>query len=281
MKSETSILIILALSLLTACRAGTAAGEFDSGQNAVQAPLRVFEYGYEIVNSYPHDTNAFTQGLVYHEGRLYESTGLNGRSSIREVELETGRVIRKLDVPSQYFGEGLTIFDGRAFQLTWLSQFGYVYDLPTFNIERTFNYPGEGWGLTHDGRSLIMSDGSNRIRFLEPSSFDLERAISVYDGSTPLNYLNELEYVDGEIYANIWQSNRIVIIEPGGGRITGWIDMHGLLRPEDRTGPVDVLNGIAYDAARKRLFVTGKLWPKVYEIRLTRRRGDLRRSGAN
>lgn len=272
-------LVLLAVSFLSACHAGAVIGKFQNGQEQtrLKAPFRIREYSYEVVNSYPHDVDAFTQGLVFHEGALYESTGLNGKSSIRQVDLQTGQVIRKLDVPSQYFAEGLAIMNGRAYQLTWLSQFGYIYDLSSFDVLKTFNYPGEGWGLTHDGRSLIMSDGTNRLRFLDPESFELQRVISVYDGSTPVNYLNELEYIDGEIYANVWQSNRVAIIEPGGGRINGWIDLRGLLKPEDRTGPVDVLNGIAYDADHKRLFVTGKLWPKLFEIRLAQRRNDVRR----
>lgn len=271
--------ILLAVCVLSACHTGAAFGKFQAGQEqtSVKAPLRIREYSYEVVNSYPHDADAFTQGLVFHEGSLYESTGLNGKSSIRQVDLQTGQVIRKLDVPSQYFAEGLAIMDGRAYQLTWLSQFGYIYNLSSFEVLKTFNYPGEGWGLTHDGHSLIMSDGTNRLRFLHPESFELQRVISVYDGSAPVNYLNELEYIDGEIYANVWQSNRIVIIEPGGGGITGWIDLRGLLKAEDHSGPVDVLNGIAHDADQKRLFVTGKLWPKLYEIRLKLSRNDLRR----
>jgi len=272
-------IFFIGMALLASCHDGAVVGKvpFDDGQLQVKAPARVRRFSYQVVNSFPHDTNAFTQGLVFYNGELYESTGLNSRSSIRKVDLQTGQVIQKRNVPSQYFAEGLAIIDGTAYQLTWLSQFGYIYDLSTFDIKGTFNYSGEGWGLTHDGKSLIMSDGTNRIRFLDPGSFELQRAISVYDGSSPVNYLNELEFIDGEIYANIWQSNRIAIIEPRGGRITGWIDLTGLLKPEDRTGPVDVLNGIAWDADGKRLFVTGKLWPKLYEIRIVQQRSELAR----
>lgn len=264
-------LILITLGLTAGCQGGTAVGKV-SGDGG-QAPVRVRHFTYEVINSWPHDTDAFTQGLVWHDGALYESTGLNGRSSVRRVDLQTGQVLQKRDVPSQYFAEGLAVVGDAAYQLTWLSQFGYVYDLRSFDIRRTFNYTGEGWGLTFDGQSLIMSDGSNRLRFLSPDSFELQRAISVYDGSNPINRLNELEFIGGEIWANIWQSDRIVIIEPHGGRVTGWLDLKGLLKPEDRTGPVDVLNGIAWDEAGKRLFVTGKLWPKLYEIKIIQPRG--------
>lgn len=264
-------LILITLGLAAGCQGGTAVGKV-SGDGG-QAPVRVRHFTYEVINSWPHDTDAFTQGLVWHDGALYESTGLNGRSSVRKVDLQTGQVLQKRDVPSQYFAEGLAVVGDAAYQLTWLSQFGYVYDLRSFDVRRTFNYTGEGWGLTFDGQSLIMSDGSNRLRFLSPDSFELQRAISVYDGSNPINRLNELEFIGGEIWANIWQSDRIVIIEPRGGRVTGWLDLKGLLKPEDRTGPVDVLNGIAWDEAGKRLFVTGKLWPKLYEIKIIQPRG--------
>lgn len=259
-------LILIALVLAAGCQGGTAVGKV-SGDGG-QAPVRVRHFTYEVINSWPHDAEAFTQGLVWHDGALYESTGLNGKSSLRRVDLQTGQVLQKRDVPSQYFAEGLAVVGGAAYQLTWLSQFGYVYDLRSFDVRRTFNYTGEGWGLTFDGQSLIMSDGSNQLRFMSPDNFELLRAISVYDESNPINRLNELEFIGGEIWANIWQSDRIVIIEPRGGRVTGWLDLKGLLKPEDRTGPVDVLNGIAWDEAGKRLFVTGKLWPKIYEIKI-------------
>jgi len=268
-------LILISLGLAAGCQGGTAVGKV-SGDGG-QAPVRVRHFTYEVINSWPHDADAFTQGLVWHDGELYESTGLNGKSSVRRVDLRTGQVLQKRDVPSQYFAEGLAVVGDAAYQLTWLSQFGYVYDLRSFDVRRTFNYTGEGWGLTFDGQSLIMSDGSNRIRFLSPDNFELQRAISVYDGSNPINRLNELEYIGGEIWANIWQSDRIVIIEPHGGRVTGWLDLKGLLKPEDRTGPVDVLNGIAWDETGKRLFVTGKLWPKLYEVRIIQPRNTLSR----
>ncbi len=243
---------------------------------SVPVPIRVQQFGYEVVNSYPHDPDAFTQGLLFYDGYLYESTGLEGRSSLRKVDVTTGEVLRRIPVDSQYFAEGLALFEGRLFQLTWLSRQGFVYGLDTFQMEQTFNYRGEGWGLTTDGRSLIMSDGSNQLRYLDPRNFDPRQEIQVVDGERPVNMLNELEYVDGQIYANIWQSDRVAIIQPETGKVVAWINLAGLLasptvqRPLQR--PVDVLNGIAYDAVGKRLFVTGKLWPRLFEIRLVSRR---------
>jgi glutaminyl-peptide cyclotransferase len=225
-------------------------------------------FGYQVIKTYPHDSEAYTQGLVFHEDSLFESTGLNGRSSIRKVDLMTGKVIKKVDVAPQFFGEGLALFNGRAYQLTWQSQRGFIYDLKDFGMINTFSYTGEGWGLTHDGRSLIMSDGTPRIRFLNPDNFAVERVIDVADGSMPVTQINELEYIKGEIYANIYMSERIARIDPQSGKVTAWINLSGLLTAEDRTKPVDVLNGIAYDEARDRLFVTGKLWPKLFEIKL-------------
>lgn len=241
------------------------------------APARVPIYTYEVVNIYPHDPNAFTQGLVFHQGLLYESTGLNGASSLRRVELETGRVLKKIDVPAVYFAEGLALFNGRLYQLTWQNQHGFVYDLDSFNLTRGFSYTGEGWGLTHDERSLIMSDGTNRIRFINPDTFEVQRVIAVQDNGREINQLNELEYIKGEIYANIWYSDRVARIDPQSGRVTAWVNLSGLLSPEDNARPDAVLNGIAHDPASDRLFVTGKLWPKLFEIRLKQRRNDASR----
>lgn len=231
-------------------------------QDAVQT------FTYQVIKTYPHDAEAYTQGLVFHEEALFESTGLNGRSSIRKVDLMTGKVIKKVDVAPQFFGEGLALLNGRAYQLTWQSQRGFIYDLKDFGLINTFNYTGEGWGLTHNGRSLIMSDGTPRIRFLNPETFAVERVINVTDGSMPIAQINELEYIKGEIYANIYMSERIARIDPQSGKVTAWINLTGLLSPEDRAKPIDVLNGIAYDEARDRLYVTGKLWPKLFEIKL-------------
>lgn len=229
-------------------------------------PPTVLEY--EIVKSWPHDRAAFTQGLIYRDGFLYESTGLNGRSSLRKVKLETGEVVQRESVASEYFAEGLTDWKDRLIQITWQSQIGFVHDLKTFRREGQFNYSGEGWGITHDARRLIMSDGTSTLRFLDPQSFQQTGALEVTYQGKPLANLNELEFVRGRIFANVWQSNSIVVIDPGSGRVTAQIDLPGLLNAEDRAGGVDVLNGIAYDARKDRLFVTGKLWPKIFELKL-------------
>jgi glutamine cyclotransferase len=234
----------------------------------MKSAAAVRSFTYEVIKTYPHDPDAYTQGLVFHEDALFESTGLNGRSSIRKVDLQTGKVLKKVDLTPQFFGEGLALLNGRAYQLTWQSQRGFIYDLAEFGLISTFSYTGEGWGLTHDGRSLIMSDGTPRIRFLNPDTFAVERVISVTDGALPISQINELEYIKGEIYANIYQTERIARIDPQSGKVTAWINLAGLLSPEDRKRPVDVLNGIAYDEARDRLFVTGKYWPKLFEIKL-------------
>jgi glutamine cyclotransferase len=231
----------------------------------------VVDYTYQVVGTFPHDPGAFTQGLVYLKGVLFETTGLNGRSSLRKVDLQTGRILQKIELPSQYFGEGMTIIGDRIFQLTWQHQKGFVYNLTTFAVEKEFTYTGEGWGLTTDGRALILSDGSNIIRFLDPVTFKVLRTISVFARGQPLSMLNELEFIKGEIYANVWQTNTVVRIDPATGNLLGTIDFTGLLSPEDYRVHPDVLNGIAYDAANDRLFVTGKLWPKLFEVQLKRK----------
>jgi glutamine cyclotransferase len=229
--------------------------------------------GYQIVRAYPHDSKAFTQGLVYVDGRLYESTGLNGRSSIRMEDLSTGRVLQDYDLPAEYFGEGLTDWGSNLVQLTWRSHKGFVYDRFSFALRRTFQYQGEGWGLTHDDKQLIMSDGTSYLRFLDPKSFRELRRIHVIDGpGHPVENLNELEYIHGEIYANIWQTDKIARISPHTGRVLGWIDLSGIIDKRELEGSDAVLNGIAYDASGARLFVTGKLWPKLFEIRVVAHR---------
>jgi len=225
-------------------------------------------YTYKVVNTWPHDRDAFTQGLVYFDGALLESTGLYGRSSLRRVELNTGRVLQQVTIPPEYFAEGLAALRGKLYQLSWQNQKGFVYDWETFRLEKEFSYEGEGWGLTTDGQSLILSDGTDRIRFLDPETFAVKRSINVSDHGRPVVRLNELEYVKGEIFANVWQTDFIVRINPATGAVAGWIDLGGLLSPADRDATTDVLNGIAYDAAGDRLFVTGKLWPKLFEVRL-------------
>ncbi len=223
---------------------------------------------YKVVKTFAHDPKAFTQGLVFENGFLYEGTGLYGKSVLRKVELETGNVVQEHKLPDEFFGEGITIFGDRIIQLTLKSRTGFVYNKETFELLCEFNYPTEGWGLTHDGRHLIMSDGTPMLYFLDPETFAQNHKIMVLDQDSPVWRLNELEYIDGQIYANVWPTERIVRIEPETGRVIGWIDMEGILAPEDNSGQVDVFNGIAYDPANRRLFVTGKFYPKLYEIML-------------
>ncbi|WP_224249320.1 glutaminyl-peptide cyclotransferase [Hyalangium gracile] len=252
------LLCLFPLAMLAACSAhGASQG----------APTS----GFEIIQSWPHDPKAFTQGLVYRDGRLYEGTGLNGRSELREVNLETGEVLRRVALEDRHFGEGLTLLGGKLYQLTWRSQVGFIHDAATFQPAGQFRYTGEGWGLTNDGTSLIMSDGSSVLRFLDPATFTVQRTVKVKDGGREVSRLNELEFVDGEVYANVWGTDLIVRIDPATGRVTGWIDLTGLLAPSEQHGDEDVLNGIAYDPATGRLWVTGKLWPRLFQIRVAPR----------
>jgi len=228
--------------------------------------------GYQIIHTYPHDPQAFTQGLIYVDGHLYESTGLNGRSSLRMVDLTSGQVLQKHELPSEYFGEGLTDWDSTLIQLTWTSHRALVYDRFSFSLERTFTYSGEGWGLTHDALNLIMSDGTAYLSFLDPKSFRVVRRIHVTDDSgQAVDNLNELEYIHDEIYANVWQTDEILRISPRTGKILQRIDLTGIIDKRELHGEGAVLNGIAYDAAGDRLFVTGKLWPKLFEIKIVPR----------
>ena len=225
-------------------------------------------FGYELVKTYPHDPQAFTQGLFYRDGFLFESTGLKGRSSLRKVVLETGAVIQQRSIDAAYFAEGLTGLGDQLIQLTWQSGQGFVYDLATFEPKRTFDYPGEGWGLAWDGKRLIMSDGTATLRILDPKTLKKTGQITVTYAGRPLPRLNELEMVKGKLFANVWPTNFIAIIDPESGRVTGRVNLTGLLSHAHATAPVDVLNGIAYDSENDRLFVTGKLWPKLFEIRM-------------
>ena len=226
------------------------------------------ESTYRVVHVYPHDPTAFTQGLFFLDGFLYEGTGLYGSSTLRKVKLETGEVIERHDLPAQYFGEGIVNWGPLIVQLTWQNGAGLVYRRMGFQFEKLFPYAGEGWGLTQDGQHLIESDGSSSLRYWDPGTFHELRRLAVIDDGNPVERLNELEFVRGEIYANVWQTDRIARISPATGRVTSWIDLEGLLSAADRTGRVDVLNGIAYDAQHDRLFVTGKLWPKLFEIKV-------------
>jgi len=224
---------------------------------------------YQIVHEYPHDPEAFTQGLVYVDGHLYESTGRKGKSSIRMVDLQTGKVLQHYDLPAEYFGEGLTDWGSNLVQLTWTSKTGFVYDRFSLALRRTFRFEGEGWGLTHDNKQLILSDGTPVLRFLDPQSFSEIRRVSISDErGRPVTDVNELEYVHGEIYANIWHRDQIVRISPQTGKILGRIDLTGLMDTNRPTDPDAVLNGIAYDSKDDRLFVTGKFWPKLFEIKI-------------
>ena len=227
------------------------------------------QYGYAVVKTYPHDVGAFTEGLFWRDGFLYESTGLEGRSSIRKVTLETGVPEQERMIDSRYFGEGIVDWKDKLIELTWKDQVGFIYDLKSFEKTGEFSYVGEGWALTRDDTRIIMSDGSSALRFLDPETLKETGRIQVTDDGKPVNNINELEFVKGEVLANIWQTDRIVRIDPKTGKVVGWIDLTGLLGDADRAaGEVDVLNGIAYDAASDRLFVTGKLWPKLFEIKL-------------
>lgn len=251
---------LIFIAALTACACGPA------------SQTGVPEYGYEVVHTYPHDPGAFTEGLFYLDGFLYESTGLEGQSSIRRVRLETGEVVQKIDIPDRYFGEGIVNWKDRLIQLTYKTQVGFVYDLSSFAFERQFQYPGEDWALTQDGKRILMSDGSPQIRFWDPETLKETGRITVADEGEPVKNVNELEWIKGEIYANVWMQDRIARIDPVSGKVVGWINLTGILDLRDRVaGQTDVLNGIAYDSKGERLFVTGKKWPKLFEIRLVKK----------
>jgi glutaminyl-peptide cyclotransferase len=231
------------------------------------APVVAREVGYEVVNKFPHDPGAFLQGLVWHNG-FFESTGQFGRSSLRRVEYSTGKVLQQINLDSQYFGEGLAMVGDRLFQLTWQSRRGFVYDQSSFKLLREFTYDTEGWGLTYDGKSLILSDGTDLLTFYNPDSFTPIRKLSVKFNGTALRDINELEYIGGEIWANVWHTDRIVRIDPASGQVKSYLNLAGILPEEERSDPEAVLNGIAYYAQAKRIFVSGKLWPYIFEIRL-------------
>lgn len=230
------------------------------------------EYGYRIVHVYPHDPLAFTQGLEYRGGYLYEGTGLRGRSTLRKVDLTTGKLLKEIQLQPELFGEGITVINEKILQLTWQAQMGFVYDQNSFRRLRSFTYTGEGWGLANDGKTIFMSDGTPQIRCIDPLTLTEIRRFTVHDGNTPVKNVNELEWVRGEIYANIWHSWRIARIAPSDGSVVGWIDLTGVISKDELHDPEAVLNGIAYDAMGDRLFVTGKLWPKLFEIKLIPRR---------
>jgi glutamine cyclotransferase len=224
-------------------------------------------YTYDVINVYPHDPNAFTQGLVIDDSVMYEGTGLTGESSLRRVDIETGDVLQIHELPSEFFGEGITVFGDKIIQLTWQSEIGFVYDKNSFELLQNFSYPTEGWGITTDGTQLIMSDGTANLYFLDPKTFQTIGQVEVRNGTVPVNRLNELEYINGEVYANVWMTNKIAIINPHTGQVTGWIDLTGIYTPETSNSN-NVLNGIAYDAENSRLYVTGKRWSQLFQINL-------------
>lgn len=275
MKNFFGFLLLITAFSVQSCASDSATktnmNASSANTNAGATTEKATTIAYEVVNTFPHDPTAFTQGLIFQDGTLIESTGLEKRSTLRRVELQTGRVLQKVDVPPFYFAEGLTLFNGKIYQLTWKGEKGFVYDSKSFEKTGEFTYDGEGWGLTHDADSLILSDGTNKIRFLDPATSQVKRTISVFDRGQPLEEINELEYVKGEIFANVWHDDRVARIDPQTGHINGWIDLSGLLKPGEVTDEEAVLNGIAYDESSDRLFVTGKLWPKVFEIKLKRK----------
>jgi glutaminyl-peptide cyclotransferase len=259
------LFVLLVVAVMLAPMAVTA-------QEASPVPANSSTFGYRVIAEYPHDRRAFTQGLVYVDGVLYEGTGLNGQSTLRRVDLETGEVQQAVGLSEEYFGEGIAVLGDRIYQLTWKNGVCVVFDRETFELQEVFTYETEGWGLTTDGERLIMSDGTNRLFIRDPETFAELDTIDVYDGVRAIWNLNELEVVDGEIWANVWQTDRIARIDPETGQVTGWIDLTGLLSEKDRERhPVDVLNGISYDPETGRLFVTGKLWPKLFEIEVVPR----------
>lgn len=279
LKILSHTLILLSISFFATASASGGAGLRGGAQNLRQetetpgrsqngSETTTPTYSYRIVNVYPHDNAAYTQGLVYENGFLYESTGRYGFSSLRKVELETGAVLQSHELPAEYFGEGITIFDNKIYQLTWKSYTGFIYDKESFLFLDNFYYSSEGWGITYDGIHFIISDGTAVLHFLDPKTYEEIRQVTVYSEDGPVLNLNELEYIKGEIFANVLPTDRIARINPQTGKVTGWIDLSGLLGAEAHHPQIDVLNGIAYDSENKRLFVTGKLWPKLFEIEL-------------
>lgn len=255
---------VLALALLYATASSSQA---PAPGNGAAGPPEVVHYRYRVVRTYPHDRTAFTQGLVYEDGFLYEGTGLYGQSTLSKRDLQTGRALRTIHLSPRHFGEGITIFGDKIIQVTWRNQVGFVYEKDTFALLGQFTYPTEGWGITHDGQQLIYSDGTATLRFLDPNTYTETRRIEVFYRNRPVKGLNELAFIEGLVFANVWPTDRIVAIDPGTGRVRGWLDLSDLY--PDRDGSEDVLNGVTYMPETGHLLVTGKLWPKVYEIELT------------
>jgi glutamine cyclotransferase len=239
--------------------------------NSPQPTTAVPSYSYEVVNTYQHDIEAFTQGLQVVDGYFIEGTGLEGKSELRKVDIKTGKVLKSVKLADYYFGEGIAVLDGKIYQLTYTSGIGFVYDLNTFAKIDSFRYEGEGWGMTTDGTSLIFSNGTNKIQYLDPVTKQVTKTIDVHEGEFSVENINELELINGELFANIWQTDRIIRIDLSTGNIIGSIDMFGILPPSERSMKTDALNGIAYDVKADRIFVTGKNWPKVFEIKLKKK----------
>ena len=237
---------------------------------STESTAKPVDYSYVIVDEYPHDPNAFTQGLAWDNGIVYEGTGLYGKSSLRQVDLQTGTVIRRIENDSNLFGEGVTVFKDRIYQLTWKNKVILHYNKHDFSLIASYSYPREGWGITHDSESIIVSDGTAVLHFLDPYTLVEKKSVTVHDNSANIAFLNELEYIDGKIWANIWKSDRIAIINPVNGEVDGWLDLTGLRDRMDTDKKLDVLNGIMYNQAAKKLYVTGKLWPILFEIKLVR-----------
>lgn len=278
-KSKSSRVVIAGVALAVAVAALLIFTSMHSGPEdqsnvpAVNKPItasdgRARQVAYEVVTSYPHDPTSFTQGLLWRDGGFYESTGQYGQSKLRRLEFPSGRVLKEISLSPELFGEGLALVDGRLIQLTWKSRRGFVYEMSTFRLLREFSYDTEGWGLTYDGKNLILSDGGSDLFYLDPQTFRPVRKLAVRMNGQPIRELNELEFIDGEIWANVWQTDWILRIDPSTGQVTSFLDLIGILAPSDKTGMEDVLNGIAYDAEHKRIFLTGKLWPRIIEIKL-------------
>lgn len=256
--------MLLACTLLFSCN-----GSDDSGDQGSETSDQVPVYTPDIINTYNHDQGAWTQGLFYSNGFLYESTGLEGKSSLRKVEIETGEVTQKTDLASEYFAEGITLFEDKIIQLTWQNKTCFVYDKESFQLLSEFDYPTnwpeEGWGITYDGEYLIMSDGTDVLYYLDPDDYSVVEEINVTADGEAVTYLNELEHINGNIYANIWQTDRIAVIQPDG-EVIAWIDLEGILSSADCSSEIDVLNGIAYNPDSDTIYVTGKYWCRLFEL---------------
>jgi len=263
-----AVVLVLAILIYNSMRPGPANPPAAATDQPPASDGRAQKIAYDVINSYPHDPNSFTQGLVWNGAGFYESTGMYGQSKLRSLEFPSGKVLKETRLAPELFGEGLAQVDKRLIQLTWQSHKGFVYSADTFQVAREFSYETEGWGLTFDGKNLILSDGSSDLFYLDPQTFAVVKKLAVRMNGRPIPELNELEFIDGEIWANVWQTDLILRIDPSTGVVGSFLNLNGILAPADRRGTEDVLNGIAYDSEKKRIFVTGKLWPRIFEIKL-------------